>query len=88
MRPCLSVSTMPSRREALAELGRLRAAVAARIPAEPEILAAADDDDDDFRPHLMLWPSEAVQRFGQSIRSGTCAGPQASAGSTAIGGGH
>jgi hypothetical protein len=44
----------------LAELGRLRAAVAARIPAEPEILAAADDDDADFRP-------EAAQRFGLAV---------------------
>jgi hypothetical protein len=48
----------------LAELGRLRAAVAARIPAEPEILVAADDDEADFQPHQMLWPSEAAQRFG------------------------
>jgi hypothetical protein len=54
----------------LAELGRLRAAVAARIPAEPEILAAADDDDDNFRPHLMLWPSEAAQRFWPRSRYG------------------
>jgi hypothetical protein len=51
----------------LAELGRLRDAVAARIPPEPEILAAADDDDADFRPHLMLWPSEAAQRFGLAV---------------------
>src|SRR2546429_9863636 len=51
----------------LAELGRLRDAVAVRIPAEPEILAAADVDDDDFRPHLMLWPSEDAQRFGPAV---------------------
>jgi hypothetical protein len=49
----------------LAELGRLRDAIASRIPPEPEILAAADDDD--FRPHLMLWPSEAAVRFGFAV---------------------
>jgi hypothetical protein len=54
-------------RRLLAELDQLRAAVAARIPAEPEILTAADDDEADFRRHLMLWPSEAAQRFGLAV---------------------
>ena len=47
---------MPSRRSSrlLAERRQLRAGVAARIPAEPKILAAADDDDTDFQPHQML----------------------------------
>jgi hypothetical protein len=49
-------SAIADGRRLLAELDQLRAVLAARIPAEPEILAAADDDDADFRPHLMLWP--------------------------------
>jgi hypothetical protein len=60
-------SAIADGRRLLAELDQLRAVLAARIPAEPEILAAADDDDADFRPHLMLWPSEAAQRFGLAV---------------------
>jgi hypothetical protein len=33
----------------LEEVSRLRDAVAARIPAEPKILAATDDDEADFQ---------------------------------------
>ena len=88
MRPYLSASTMPSRRGSrlLAELSQLRAGVAARIPAEPEILAAADDDDTDFQPHQMLWPSEAAVRFGLAVNTVRflC---RSTAGSTAIGAG-
>ena len=79
---------MPSRRGSrlLAELRQLRAGVAARIPAEPEILAAADDDDTDFQPHQMLWPSEAAVRFGLAVNTVRflC---RSTAGSTAIGAG-
>ena len=70
----------------LAELRQLRAGVAARIPAEPEILAAADDDDTDFQPHQMLRPSEAAVRFGLAVNTVRflC---RSTAGSTAIGAG-
>ena len=70
----------------LAEHRQLRAGVAARIPAEPEILAAADDDDTDFQPHQMLRPSEAAVRFGLAVNTVRllC---RSTAGSTAIGAG-
>jgi hypothetical protein len=58
--------------EFAAALARFRAEVVASMPApasEPEILAAADDDAADFRPHLMLHPSEAAQRFDLAINT-------------------
>jgi hypothetical protein len=60
-------SAIADGRRLLAELDQLRTVLAARIPAEPEILAAADDDDADFRPHPMLWPNEAAVRFGLAV---------------------
>jgi hypothetical protein len=52
------------------ELEAIKAEVVASMPvpaAEGEILATVDDDEADFQPHLMLWPSEAAQRFNFAV---------------------
>jgi hypothetical protein len=78
-------SAIADGRRLLAELDQLRAVLAARIPAEPEILAAADDDDDDFRPHQLrfcesrpdLVPTPAVRhRYLTVSTSQTSARPR------------
>jgi hypothetical protein len=60
-------SAIADGRRLLAELGQLRVAVTARIPAEQDLPAGADGDEADFRQHLMLWPSEAAQRFNFAV---------------------
>jgi hypothetical protein len=52
----------------LAELGRLRDVVTARIPTGPEILADEDDEEADFRPDRLLWPNEAAATASQRPR--------------------
>jgi len=54
-------SAIADGRRLLAELDQLRAVLAARIPAEPEILAAADDDDTD---QALIDTTSAAARFG------------------------
>ena len=69
---------MPATLDDAALLERLDSAIAdgRRLLAELDQLGAhpsrtgnpgRDDDDADFRPHQMLWPSEAAQRFGFAV---------------------
>ena len=52
---------------ALNELAEVRRQVAALMPPPEGNGLDADYDDADFRPHLMLWPSEAAARFGFAV---------------------